>query len=82
MIWLKITVKGFAMTESDILSMFEDRPSKPVALWGSRTFNDLKNSSIGKGGMVRRLSSGILLLQSSAVFQDQGLIGCWYVLMY
>ena len=50
------------MIESDTLIMFKDRPSKPVALWGSRSFNDLKTSSHLKGGMVRRLSSGILLL--------------------
>ena len=55
MLWLKMTVKGFAMIEADILSMFEDKPSKPVALWGSGSFNDLKTSSHVKGGMVRKM---------------------------
>ena len=79
MLWLKVTVKGFEMTESDILSMFKDRPSKQVALWGSRSFNDLKNSSHVKSGMVRRLSSGILLLTVKVLqcFKIRGLIGCW-----
>ena len=40
MLSLKITLKGFAMTEADILSIFEDRPSKPVALWGSSSISD------------------------------------------
>jgi hypothetical protein len=32
MIWLKITVKSFAMTGADILCIFDDRLSRPVAL--------------------------------------------------
>ena len=70
------------MIEAHILSMFEDKPSKPVALWGSRSFNDLKTSSHVKGGTVRKMSSGILLLTKFwSCFKIRSLIGCWQVLM-
>ncbi len=67
-----MTVKGLAMIEAKSFRIFEDKPSKPVALCGSNSLRDLRTSSQVSNGIDSIVSSLILLLTKSLSLRKSG----------